>query len=81
MLTSTFNAFVNKQFQESFDTTLMRNKKNSLKKIKISCFFFTIKNFKKNFINQFFKASINFSINKTTTLIPRSRTIMNFTST
>ena len=78
MLTDTLKAFVNKPFQENFDTTFMGNMKNCKEK---KNFFFTIKNFKKHFINQCFMASVNFSLNKTTTLIPRSRTIMDFTST
>lgn len=49
MLTSTFNEFVNKQFQESFDTTLMRNMKNSLKKNKNQLLFFYNKKFQKKF--------------------------------
>ena len=78
MLIGTLKTFVNKPFQENFNTTFMGNMKYCKEKKK---FFFTIKNFKKHFINQCFMASVNFSLNKTTTLIPRSRTIMNFTST
>ena len=59
MLTSTLKAFVNKPFQENFDTTFMGNMKNCKEK---KNFFFTIKNFKKHFINQCFMASVNFSL-------------------
>lgn len=54
MLTSTFNAFVNKQFQESFDTTLMRIMKNSLKK-KNQLLFFYNKKFQKEFRKPIFE--------------------------
>ena len=78
MLTDTLKAFANKPFQENFDTTFMENMKNGKEK---KLFLYNKKFQKRKFINQCFMTSVNFSLNKTTTLIPRSRTIMDFTST